>query len=154
MSEKSKLFSKYKMKYGIDDRKMQSYYQQAKNRKYDLERFVEYCVKMRDNKKVVIYYNSEEEDIIMHAPTLKEGLWKVSALRAEKKRKEAILKERRRAELELLKAKLELLKAELKKVCEKHGAELVEGGEDIISHVYYVDYDELETDLGFGIKLA
>lgn len=147
MSEKAKLFSKYKMEYGIDDRKMQSYYQQAKNRKFDLERFVEYCVKMRDNKNVAIYYNSEEEDIIMHAPTFKEGLWKVSALRAEKKRKEAELKERRMA-------KLELLKAELKKVCEKHGAELVEGGEDIISHVYYVDYDELETDLDFGIKLA
>ena len=147
MSEKSKLFSKYKMKYGIDDRKMQSYYQQAKNRKYDLERFVEYCVKMRDNKNVIIYYNSEEEDIIMHAPTFKEGLWKVSALRAEKKSKEAILKERRRA-------KLELLKADLKKVCEKHGAELVEDGEDIISHVYYVDYNELETDLDFGIMLA
>lgn len=147
MSEKSKLFSKYKMKYGIDDRKMQSYYQQAKNRNFDLERFVEYCVKMRDNKNVAIYYNSEEEDIIMHAPTFKEGLWKVSAIRAEKKRKEAILKERRRA-------KIELLKAELKKVCEKHGAELVEGGEDIISHVYYVDYDELETDFDFGIKLA
>lgn len=147
MSEKAKLFSKYKMKYGIDDRKMQSYYQQAKNRNFDLERFVEYCVKMRDNKKVTIYYNSEEEDIIMHAPTFKEGLWKVSAIRAEKKRKEAILKERRRA-------KLELLKAELKAVCEKHGAELVEGGEDIISHVYYVDYDELETDFDFGIKLA
>lgn len=147
MSKKAKLFSEYKIKYGIDDRKMQSYYQQAKNRNYDLERFVEYCVKMRDNKKVVIYYNKEEEDIIMHAPTFKEGLWKVSALRAEKKSKEAILKERRRA-------KLELLKAELKKVCEKYGAELVEGGEDIISHVYYVDYDELETDFDFGIKLA
>lgn len=147
MSEKAKLFSKYKMKYGIDDRKMQSYYQQAKNRNFDLERFVEYCVKMRDNKKVVIYYNSEEEDIIMHAPTLKEGLWKVSALRAEKKSKEAILKERRRA-------KLELLKAELKKVCEKYGAELVEGGEDILGHVNEYDYDELETDLDFGIKLA
>lgn len=147
MSEKSKLFSKYKMKYGIDDRKMQSYYQQAKNRNFDLERFVEYCVKMRDNKKVVIYYNSEEEDIIMHAPTLKEGLWKVSAIRAEKKSKEAILKERRRA-------KLELLKAELKKVCEKYGAELVEGGEDILGHVNEYDYDELETDLDFGIMLA
>lgn len=147
MSEKSKLFSKYKMKYGIDDRKIQSYYQQAKNRNFDLERFVEYCVKMRDNEKVVIYYNSEEEDIIMHAPTLKEGLWKVSALRAEKKSKEAILKERRRA-------KFELLKAELKKVCEKHGAELVEGGEDILGHVNEYDYDELETDLDFGIMLA
>lgn len=147
MSEKSKLFSKYKMKYGIDDRKIQSYYQQAKNRNFDLERFVEYCVKMRDNKKVVIYYNKEEEDIIMHAPTLKEGLWKVSALRAEKKSKEAILKERRRA-------KLELLKAELKKVCEKYGAELVEGGKDILGHVNEYDYDELETDLDFGIKLA
>ena len=147
MSEKSKLFSKYKMEYGIDDRKMQSYYQQAKNRNYDLERFVEYCVKMRDNKKVVIYYNKEEEDIIMHAPTFKEGLWKVSALRAEKKSKEAILKERRRA-------KLELLKAELKKVCEKYGAELVEGGEDILGHVNEYDYGEFETDLDFGIKLA
>lgn len=147
MSEKSKLFSEYKIKYGIDDRKMQSYYQQAKNRKYDLERFVEYCVKMRDNEKVVIYYNKEEENIIMHAPTLKEGLWKVYAIRAEKKSKEAILKERRRA-------KLELLKVELKKVCEKHGAELVEGEEDILGHVNEYDYDEFETDLDFGIKLA
>ena len=99
MSKKAKLFSEYKIKYGIDDRKMQSYYQQAKNRNYDFERFVEYCVKMRDNKNVVIYYNSEEEDIIMHAPTLKEGLLKVSAIRVEKKREEAILKERRRAKL-------------------------------------------------------
>ena len=147
MSKKAKLFSEYKIKYGIDDRKMQSYYQQAKNRNYDFERFVEYCVKMRDNKNVVIYYNSEEEDIIMHAPTLKEGLLKVSAIRVEKKREEAILKERRRA-------KLELLKAELKKVCEKHGAELVEGEEDILGHVNEYDYDELETDLDFGIKLA
>jgi hypothetical protein len=145
MSEKSKLFSKYKMKYGIDDRKMQSYYQQAKNRNFDLERFVEYCVKMRDNKKVVIYYNKEEENIIMHAPTLKEGLWKVCAIRTEKKTKEAILKERRRA-------KLELLKAELKKVCEKHGAELVEGEKDILGHINGYDCDE--TDLDFGIKLA
>ena len=147
MSEKSKLFSKYKMKYGIDDRKMQSYYQQAKNRNFDLERFVEYCVKMRDNKKMIVYYNNEEEDIIMRAPTLKEGLWKVSAIRAEKKRKEAELKERRRA-------KLELLKAELKKVCEKYGAELVEGGEDILKYVNECYYDELETDLDFGIMLA
>ena len=106
---------------------------------------MEYYKKCIENRNFHIRYNSSEEMIILHAPTLAEGLLKVHKVRKEEGIKKAEAREARAK-------KLEALKADLLEVCKKHNAELLEGKE--MERLIDAPYaEDLSVDFPFGIAI-
>lgn len=138
-NEKRILWDSLKKIFNItDDSKIQSAFAKSELLGCTPERWLEY-------KQLNEYFNGTEEDIILHAPTLNEGLLQVVKKREDTKNEKEELK---KAWINKYKA----LEKDLQEVCKKHGAVLLKG-DSLYESVDAPYAEELNINFCFGIDI-